>query len=185
MTYLKSLANKYEALDGQIIFWMLPYQSLRYQVARDALDQIVPQFKWVNAKESTETFGEPAEWKAAQIRAAQTRQTAMTDWQRVDLWDTYHRVFTYFEGLVIDIEFALADDAMAEYRALQMYWQLRGAGVSGNWLNFVDLMGSRAITLFYDAYDATRDKSMTLAPEDSAPIDGDTDPEAGGGETST
>lgn len=185
MTYLKSLANKYEALDGQIIFWMLPYQSLRYQVARDALDQIVPQFKWLNTKQDAETFDEPAEWKAAQIRAAQTRQTAMTDWQRVDLWDTYHRVFTYFEGLVIDIEFALADDALAEYRALQMYWQSRGEYVRQNWLNFVDLMGSGAITLFYDAYDATRDKAMTISPEDSAPISGDTDPGAVGGETST
>lgn len=43
---LKDIATSAAVMDGQLIIWMLPYLTLRNDIARDAFGKIIPEGDW-------------------------------------------------------------------------------------------------------------------------------------------
>ena len=186
-TTLKDFAKSYTTPDGQVTFHLLPFLNLDYQMIGDALQEIVPRYQWVNKKTAAVLNEQPDEHLEAVKRARRTNQKDVrTDWKQVDLWKTSHSTFVFLHGVAVEIEFHLTDQAPGWLRAFKAYWEERDEDIATRWRLFQQLFGSEAIGLFWQAFDATREKSMSV-PADAnqeALKDAD-DPEAASGEAPT
>ncbi len=172
---LRELANKFEAFDGQVALYYLPYQSLKCDVAISALEAITPQFRWVNTRTGDVTHTEPREWTAAQDLARQLKRPVENEWTRERQWNLVHDVFAVVLPSIVDTEFNLAENAPAELRALRLYFQSQNGSAEANWTLYNDLIGAKALSELWHGYLETRDKTFNAPEIETA------DPEVDGG----
>jgi hypothetical protein len=174
---LRDLANKHEAFDGQVMFYFLPYQSLKCDVAINTLERITPQFQWKH-QNGTIVTDEPREWTAAKELARPLKRSIESEWERERLWNLVHDVFAVALPSIVDVEFALTDKATAEVRGLQMFFQSQNGSTEKNWTLYNDLIGAAALGELWRGYLLTRDTEFSAT---ALPSEADTDPEVSGG----
>jgi hypothetical protein len=160
---LKSLTNSYAAYDGQVVFHLLPFRSIRCEVAIETLERIEPQWRYRNSKTGEINPVAPEGWEAAAKMAAEFGTTPL--WIRERLWDIQHDTFALVLPLALEIEFHLTDTSPAELRGLQVYWENQTADARANWELFNQVLTVDVLVQIWVAYKETRQKSLDLPVE--------------------
>lgn len=176
---VKDLARKYEAFDGRVTFWMLPYRSLRTDISVDAIESSgEPQAVYVHKKTGERVFKEPKAYKKALDVAAKLKTPFKSDWERKGLWTTLHSTFYICDAATVAIDFAPFDETTpAEVRALAAYWEARSASAEESWQVFKQMIGTATTNAWWAAYNATRDKEYNAPSAIQSPGE-DADPQA-------
>lgn len=186
---LKPLAVKHEAFDGEATFYFLPFESLETERYIEELGRITPQFVYVHTVTGKERHDEPPEYREWVERADAARESkqrqiieangdvpltaeqvviifaaerAVMDtcmWRREDRWTVRHRHFCVLMANTVDIEFV--EQARAEVRALQLFWQSKNGSIAHNWEAFNQALGAKAWGEWAIGYQETREDAMT------------------------
>ena len=171
MTNLKHLATKHEAFDGQLVYWLLPFDNLQIGILRDQLDRVAPRFEYRHKKTGEVVYVEPEEHRKAVDAAEKTGVNVPSKWEVTELWGTTHTTFLRIE-CAPEIEFALNDDSPAYLRAFEQYRANRNGSVAANFELWTQLGSQEVMNSFWTAFAATRNITL-FAPD----VD-ETDPEA-------
>lgn len=179
---LKSLANKYEAFDGQVTFYLMGYRTLQADLCVNRLERITPQFEYVNEHTGERVHAEPESHRLALETEAKTGVPTPSEWTINRLWESQHDAFWLCDPLTVEIEFNLRADSPAAAKALQNYWQNRNGSMENNWMLFNQVLSMPALNVWIKAHNATRDDDMSAPPElQTGEPDKALDPNAGGG----
>lgn len=171
---LKELAVPFEAFDGAVVFYMLPYTNTAVDIAYSDLAQIAPSEKWVNRDTGEEVTRNPFPNPTSDpvIEA----QAKASPWERVWLWSAAHSIFGGIVPITVDIEFK-GKTLPPPVRGLKAFWEGRNGSVQHNWTLFQQAIGSAAGKAWLDAYAATQDTSMDGPEALQAEPEPDADPE--------
>lgn len=161
---LKQIARRHVGFDGQVVFWMLPFQNLACDAVIDGLEQIVPQWEWVNRQTGERITTMPKGWEEALEEAKAFDTLDELEWTRVRLWTDTHTCFVLPVPLTVDLEFADNQALPTEVQALRLFWDSRAAPLTERWEAFRQLMSGKALSEWFAAYHATRDQSMDVPP---------------------
>lgn len=186
-TNLKTLANKYEAFDGAVTFYMIGYRTLQTDQCIQRLEAVEPQFEYVHAQTGERVTVEPDAYRTAVENAEATGLDMIPSaWTRNRLWSTEHDIFWLCTPLTVEIEFRLTDKSPAAAKALRSFWQNRNGSVANNWTLWCQLLPVQTLTVWLEAYNATRDEDMAAPVElQQGEPDKALDPNAGGGGTNS
>jgi len=153
---LRDVAVPYEALDGKVTFWMLPYTNTECDITLDKLARLDPPEKWVHSETGEETYTDPLPNPTDDAVIAE--QIKASKWERVSLWGNAHSIFWGVVPLTIEIEFH-GKGLSAPVKGLKAFWQGRNGSVQHNWELFRQVIGGKVGTAWLEAYGATRDTS--------------------------
>ncbi len=154
---LKDYARSYE-WQG-VTFWLLPYRTMRFDVAERELGAAHPQWEYTHKTTGKQTTDEPPDHRAAIIIAQNSGQPPRSHWLVKRLWGVSEDVYIALESTTFEIEFP-ADDLNPHVQALADYWKLRPADYGARWQVFSTLLSKEVIDAWGEGFLATREHSM-------------------------
>lgn len=171
---LRELATRYEAFEGQIVIYYLPYQSLKSVGNINAVKRVQPEYKWVH-EDGREVFTAPREWAMEVQLAKQLNRDPVTQWTRYRLWGALHDVFAAVLPAIVEVEFHFSERTSAELRGLRMYFESQNGSADKNWELYNEVVGANVLDELQRGWYATRDTEFSASEPESA------DPELEGG----
>jgi hypothetical protein len=150
-TVLKRLAHKHEDFDGQLTWYLLPFENVQLQVVARELNRVMPQYRWENPQTGAVVYVEPAEAEAEQ-------------WTAVEQWTATHYTFIRIEAAPV-IEFALKSKAPSFLRGFQHYRVHRNGDLAHNFELFTSIVGDEIVRSFWNALEAAGDANERVSEE--------------------
>lgn len=183
----KSVAVKYDAFGGKVVFYFMPFESFRTESLIKELRKVVPDREFLNTRNGETSTDMPDAYENAMRRAEQARDTAIkrlvgkegkeitaaqaeevmqaynadlkkSGWRVQEHWSNREKAFCICVGNTVDIEFG--DNLPPEAQALRLFWEHRNVPTSELWQTFLDLIGEVAYHEWTTAYVETRQKEM-------------------------
>lgn len=170
---LHELAVPFDAFDGAVTFYMLPFINLEYEIYADELQRLHPREKWVHTQTKEEVFTDPHDNPSDDPIIEAQRKASK--WERIDLWSPAYTYFLACVPLTVDIEFK-GKKLPAAAKGIQAYWQGRNGSIGHNWELYRQVIGVQAANAWLEAHNHAQDDRMD-APQaiQGDPAD-DTDP---------
>lgn len=155
----KALSRSFEALEGAVTFWLMPYRVLSCDAVIAELERIEPKFEYFNSVTGEATRVMPSQF-AQDVEQARALGVPFTSiWESRWLWTERHRTFWEVESITTGIDFREGEQS-GQVRALAVYWQTRSENVGDRWKSYNDLVGLEAWLAWNEAFKATRDTRM-------------------------
>lgn len=147
--------------------WFLPYRALPVDIARFALQEIEPEYEYINTKTGERVIGdEPEALTKARTKAEKMGYALKSDWERRYLWNVSHEAFWLYLPALVALDLPEFDDSTpSALRVFAAYWDDPGKTPAERWATFSTLMPTEAVNALIEGWQATRDNPAPGKPE--------------------
>lgn len=147
--------------------WFLPYRALPVDIARMGLNDIEPEWEYVNTKTGERVVGdEPEALAKARAKANKMGYALKSDWQQNRLWNVTHECFWLYLPAVVSVDFPEFDESTpAAMRVFAAYWNDAGKTIRERWAAFSSFIPTEVVNALIEGWNETRDNPLPGKPE--------------------